>query len=132
MYIMNESNILAHAIVDTVRESLMVLDGKLRVVAASRSFYNTFKTSAAETIGRNVYDLGTGEWNNESLRLLLDRIIPEHSVMNNFEIEQVFPTIGLKTMLLNARKVFYEDNDNSTLLLSIEDVTDRRIAERRY
>jgi two-component sensor histidine kinase len=122
---------LAHAMVDTVRESLLVLDGSLRVVAASRSFYATFQTTPEETIGRMVYDLGTGAWNNPALRLLLERIVPEHGVMDNFEIEQAFPVIGQKTMLLNARKVFYEGDANTTLLLAIEDITDRRAAERQ-
>lgn len=121
---------LAQALVDTVRESLLVLDGDLRVVAASRSFYATFKTTPAETQGRLVYDLGTGEWNNAALRELLERIIPEHGVMDHFEVEQDFPTIGPRTMLLNARKVFYQGDLNTTLLLAIEDITDRRITER--
>ena len=121
---------LAQAMVDTVREALLVLDGDLRVVAASRSFYATFRTTPAETQGRLVYDLGSGEWNNPALRELLERIIPEHGVMNHFEVEQEFPTIGRRTMLLNARKVFYQGDLNTTLLLAIEDITDRRVAER--
>ena len=121
---------LAQAMVDTVREALLVLDGDLRVVAASRSFYATFRTTPAETQGRLVYDLGSGEWNNPALRELLERIIPEHGVMDHFEVEQEFPTIGRRTMLLNARKVFYQGDLNTTLLLAIEDITDRRVAER--
>jgi two-component sensor histidine kinase len=50
--------------------------------------------------------------------------------MDHFEVEQDFPTIGPRTMLLNARKVFYQGDLNTTLLLAIEDITDRRIAER--
>ncbi len=121
---------LAQALVDTVRESLLVLDGDLRVVATSRSFYTTFQTASAETQGRLLYGLGAGEWNNAALRELLERIIPEHGVMDNFEVEQDFPTIGRRTMLLNDRKVFYQGDLNTTLLLAIEDITDRRIAER--
>jgi two-component sensor histidine kinase len=121
---------LAQAMVDTVRESLLVLDGDLRIVAASRSFYATFKTTPEETKGRLVYDLGSGEWNNPALRELLERIIPEHGVMDHFEVAQDFPTIGPRTMLLNARKVFYHGDLNTTLLLAIEDITDRRGAER--
>jgi two-component sensor histidine kinase len=121
---------LAQAMVDTVRESLLVLDGDLRIVSASRSFYATFKTTPEETKGRLVYDLGSGEWNNAALRELLERIVPEHGVMDHFEVEQDFPQIGKRTMLLNARKVFYVADSNTTLLLSIEDITDRRGAER--
>ena len=98
---------LAQAMVDTVRESLLVLDRHLRVVAASRSFYSTFQTTPGETVGRLIYDLGSGGWNNPALRKLLERIIPEHGVMNHFEVEQDFPGIGKRTMLLNARKVFF-------------------------
>ncbi len=125
-----DGSTLAQAMVDTVRESLLVLDRDLRVVAASRSFYATFQTIPAETQGRLVYDLGSGAWNNPALRELLERIIPEHGVMDHFEVEQDFPTIGRRTMLLNARKVFYHGDLNSTLLLAIEDITDRRVAER--
>ena len=121
---------LAQAMVDTVRESLLVLDGDLRIVSASRSFYATFQTTPEETKGRLVYDLGSGEWNNAALRELLERIVPEHGVMDHFEVEQDFPAIGKRTMLLNARKVFYVADSNTTLLLSIEDITDRRVAER--
>ena len=121
---------LAHAMVDTVRDALLVLDGKLNVVAASRSFYSTFLTTADVTIGRRIYDLSDGEWNNEKLRLLLERIVPEHGVMDNFELDQEFRHLGRRSMLLNARKVFYEDNANTTLLLAIEDITDRRNTER--
>ena len=121
---------LAHAMVDTVRDALLVLDGKLNVIAASRSFYSTFLTTADLTIGRRIYDLGHGEWNNEKLRLLLERIIPDHGVMDHFELDQDFKDIGQRSMLLNARKVFYEDNENSTLLLAIEDITERRTVER--
>jgi PAS domain-containing protein len=40
--------LLAHAIVDTVREPLVVVDQDLRVVAASRSFYRTFGCNPEE------------------------------------------------------------------------------------
>ena len=126
----SDGRTLAQAQVDTVRESLLVLDGDLRVVSANRSFYTTFQTTAAATEGRLVYDLGSGVWNNPALRELLERIVPEHGVMDNFEVEQDFPTIGPRTMLLHARKVFYQGDLNTTLLLAIEDITDRRIAER--
>ncbi len=121
---------LVYAVVDTVRDPLLVLDGNLNVNAASRSFYSTFKTTADDTVGRRVYDLGDGEWDNPALRRLLERIIPDHGVMDNFEIEQSFPHLGQRTMLLNARKVFYKGDKNTTLLLAIEDVTVRRDAEK--
>jgi len=122
---------LAQAMVDTVRDALLVLDGKLNVVAASRSFYSTFLTTADVTIGRRIYDLGNGEWNSEALRLLLERIVPEHGVMDHFELEHDFRHLGHRVMLLNARKVYDKTELNTTLLLAIEDITDRRNSERQ-
>src|SRR4051794_15039511 len=99
---------LAQAIVDTVREPLLVLDEDLRVVSASRSFYLTFQVSPAETQDRLVYDLGDGQWDIPALRNLLEKIVPEKAVLDGYEVEHEFPTIGRRIMLLNARKVFYE------------------------
>jgi two-component sensor histidine kinase len=125
-----DAGALAQAIVNTVREPLLVLDKDLRVLAASRSFYLTFKVDRADTHGRLLYALGDGQWDIPSLRLLLEKIVPEHGVMNDYEVEDKFPDIGKRTMLLNARKVFYEGNSHTTLLLAIEDVTARRALER--
>ena len=46
---------------DTVREPLLVLDKELRVIAASRSFYETFQADRQETQGRLLYTLGDGQ-----------------------------------------------------------------------
>jgi two-component sensor histidine kinase len=126
----DDASALAKAIVDTVREPLLVLDHDLRVIAASRSFYLTFKVSRQDTEGRRLYTLGNGQWDIPALRLLLEQIVPEHTVMEAYEVEQEFPGIGRRTMLLNARKVFDEGNSHSTLLLAIEDITERRATER--
>lgn len=121
--------ILAHAIVDTVREPLIVLDQDLRVVAASRSYCLTFKVNVDDTHGKLFYDLGDGQWDIPRLRLLLGKIVPEQGAMENYEVEHDFPSIGRRTMLLNARKVFYEKGSHSTILLGIEDITEKRILE---
>jgi len=121
---------LALAIVDTVREPLLVLDKDLGVLAASRSFYLTFKVAKADTIGRPLYALGDGQWDIPRLRLLLENIVPEHGVMDDYEVDHDFPGVGHRTMLLNARKVFYEGNSHTTMLLGIEDITVRRALER--
>jgi two-component sensor histidine kinase len=121
---------LAQAIVDTVREPLLVLDKDLRVIAASRSFYDTFRADPQDTQGRLLYTLGDRQWDIPALRMLLEKILPEQSVMNGYEVEHEFPNIGQRTMLLNARTVFSESNARSALLLAIEDISERRAVER--
>ena len=121
---------LAQGIVDTVREPVLVLDKELRVIAASRSFYSTFKVSPEDTQGRLLYALGDGQWDIPKLRVLLEKIIPEHGVMEDYEVEHEFPGLGHRTMCLNARQVFYQGGADRTILLGMEDITARRILER--
>jgi chemotaxis protein methyltransferase CheR len=125
----DDGRALAQAIVDTIREPLLVLDRDLRVVAASRSFYLTFKMVPRDVQGRPVYTLGDGQWNIPELRLLLEKILPQHALMEDYEVQLDFSGLGRRAMLLNARQVFYEENARTLILLGIEDVTERRAAE---
>jgi two-component sensor histidine kinase len=120
---------LAEGIVDTLREPLLVLDGDLKIMAASRAFYLKFRVDAAQAIGRNLVDLGNGQWANVELIQLLKEVVPDHSTIEDYEITHDFPQIGVRTVLLNARKIFSEGHSTKTLLLAIEDVTERRFLE---
>jgi signal transduction histidine kinase len=119
----------AQNIVDTVREPLLILDAALRVRSANRAFYKTFQVSPEETEDHLIYELGNGQWDIPDLRTLLEDIIPQKSVFNDYELEHDFPTIGRKVMLLNARKLRPGDH-TEFLVLALEDVTERRRAER--
>ena len=121
---------LAEAIVDTVREPLVVLDRDLRVLTASRSFYQTFGAEPDQTQGRLFYELAEGQWDIPALRRLLEEVIPQHRTIEAYEIEHEFASMGRRALLLNARQVFDEANPDSALLLAIEDVTQRRASER--
>jgi two-component sensor histidine kinase len=121
---------LAQSIVDTVREPVVVLDEGLRVIAASRSFYSTFKVSPAETQGKLLYALGDGQWDIPKLRVLLETIIPGHGVMEGYEVEHEFAGLGHRTIYLNARQIFYKEGAGTTILLGFEDVSEQRGLER--
>ena len=62
---------LSHAIIDTVRDPLLVLDPDHRIVAASRSFYQTFDLADQDVRGRLLYEIDDGQWNIPELRSLL-------------------------------------------------------------
>src|SRR5215208_4587117 len=98
--------------------------GNCDAMQPSRSFYRTFEMTRPATQGHKIYDLDDGLWDIPELRLLLEKIVPEHEVMEGFEVERDFPRIGRRTMLLNARKVFYEGNGQTTILLAFEDTTE--------
>ena len=50
--------------------------------------------------------------------------------MEGYEVEHEFPGLGHRTMCLNARQLFHEGGTDTTILLGMEDVTERRILER--
>jgi len=117
-------------IVATVRESLVVLDGGLRVVSANRSFYETFGASPGETLGRRLLELGDGQWDDSALRSALEGILAGRASFDDFEVRRSFPAIGARTMLLNARKLHREDGKAEMILLAIEDITGQSRSDR--
>jgi PAS domain S-box-containing protein len=127
---LDDARPLALAIVDTIRDPLLVLDQDLRVVTANRAFYQAFRMKRQDVHGRPVYGLGDGQWDIPELRLLLEGVAPQHAAMEAYEVERDFPIIGRRSMLLNARELFFQKNSRKLILLAIEDVTDRRAAER--
>jgi two-component system, chemotaxis family, CheB/CheR fusion protein len=111
---------LAESIVDTVREPLIVVDGALRVVSASRSFYQRFHVAPEETVGRLLYELGNRQWDIRALRELLESVLPGHRSFDAFPVEHEFPVIGRCRMLISARRIVGSKDETQLILLSIE------------
>ncbi|MHB1863993.1 MAG: sensor histidine kinase [Gemmatimonadaceae bacterium] len=118
-------------IVDTVREPLLVLDAEFRVTHANRSFFRTFRVTPDDTIGQIIFALGNGQWDIAPLHTLLHQELPLQAQLDDFDVEHVFPGIGRKVMLLNARLVSSREHLPRMILLAIEDVTERRHAEQQ-
>jgi len=122
----DELNEFTENVIDTLREPLLAIDQDLRVIKASRSFYQFFKVTAGETIGKLIYELGNHQWDIPKLRELLEKIIPEKNSFDNYEVEHNFSTIGKRVMLLNARQVKRAFGKEQVILLVIEDITERK------
>ena len=125
-------------VVDVVHEPVLILDKSLCVIAANEPFYRTFQVEPVETERKVVYELGNGQWNIPALKKLLENILPKNTFFKGFEVSHEFPSIGNKTMMLNARQIHFKDGPvsrhSAIILLAIEDVTDmmnvaKRLAE---
>jgi two-component system CheB/CheR fusion protein len=125
----DEAREYSESMIDTVREPLIVLDQDLRVVTASRSFYEVFKVNPKETMGQLIYDLGNKQWDIPKLRELLEDILPKKVSFDNYEVEHNFSTIGRRIMLLNARQIQRVSGKERIILLAIEDITERKEIE---
>jgi PAS domain S-box-containing protein len=125
----NEAREYAESIINTVREPLIALDQDLKVVTASRSFYDVFRVSPEETVGQRIYDLGNKQWDIPKLRELLETILPQEATFDNYEVEHDFAAIGRRIMLLNARQIQRVWGKDRIILLAIEDITERKRLE---
>jgi two-component system CheB/CheR fusion protein len=115
----------ADNIVDTVRESLLILDKDLKVLSANRSFYKMFNTVSEKTVGRFIYDLDDKKWDIPQLRELLEEIIPRRNIFEDYEIEYNSINTGKKKLLLNARQIVHGEKETKFILLAIHDQTVR-------
>ena len=116
----------AQSIIETIREPFLVLTEDLKVSSVSKSFYTFFGVRPEETIGRLVYELGDRHFDIPELRTLLERVLPNQEQFIDFEIAFEFPTIGQKTLLLNARQIA---GYPKLVLLAIEDTTIRKLVQ---
>lgn len=126
---LDESRVYTSALIESAREAILSLDGRLRVIAANDAFYKMFLVTPEETEGKFVYDLGSGQWNILELRHLLENVLPEHLRVDDFEVRAAFPRIGDRVMSLNARRL-ESPLGKETILLAIEDVTQLRRSEQ--
>jgi two-component system CheB/CheR fusion protein len=124
-----EARDFSEAIVETVREPLLILDAELRVLKATRSYYETFRTSAAQTEGHPLFDLGGGQWNVARLRESLEEVVRRDTRLDDFEVVREFPPAGARHLLLNARQIHRQSAGTPLILLAMEDVTERKQAE---
>lgn len=121
----------AEAIVNTVREPLVILNKELQVLTANQAFYQTFQLLPEKLENKPFYELGNGELNIPKFRKLLQRVLTKGTSFEDFEIEYVLPKVGKRIFLLNARKFYRQINATQTILLAIEDVTKLRNYEKQ-
>lgn len=124
----NEARVYAEAIVKTIRQPLLVLDGDLRVQSSNLAFHELFKIPANGVENRLVYEIGNGELDIPRLRTLLDDVLLHEKEFKDFEIEHEFRDIGRRCILLNARKLLRNGGREGLILLAMEDFTGRKQA----
>jgi chemotaxis protein methyltransferase CheR len=126
----DEGPALAEAIVETVRDPLLVLDKHLRIVTANRAFCHMFNVERPQVQDQPFHALAGGQWNIEELKSQLADILSWHIAVEAYEVESDIPGLGRRRMQLNAREILHKPNDRALILLTMEDVTERRAAER--
>lgn len=121
---------LSRALMNTSHLPLLLFDGDLRVVCATRSFCSIFDMHPDQTDGRSLDELGKGEWDMPQLRLLLENALTDGSEMGDYETELERPGLPPRRLILHVQNLVYDDETNARILLTINDVTNVRYTEQ--
>jgi two-component sensor histidine kinase len=121
---------LALAVIASSTAPLLLLDGDLTLIAASKSFCQAFQIDPSTVVGRPLRELGSGEWDIKQLISLLNTTASGHAKIESYEIDLRRKGREDRRLVLNAQKLDYGNEDSARLLLAVSDVTDARIAER--
>ena len=116
----------AEAIVETVWEPLLVLDGELRVNRANSAFYRFFEEKREGVEGRSFFEISGAQWDQPGVRVALGEVLPANSRVRDLELEIEHPTLGHRAMLLSAHRIFWEGTGTQMVLVALEDVTARK------
>lgn len=109
---------------------LLLIDGDLRIIAASDSFERAFEVDASQTIGREVTEIGAGEWRVPQLKMLL-RSTADGVVIGAYEMDLKRPGQPDRHLVIDVQKLAYSDPSKVRLLAAVVDVTETRLATKR-
>jgi len=104
----------------------VIMDSNMRIISANNHFYRHFKTTPEKTTGRILYNLDKNLWDLPSLHNMLEHIAEGKNYVKNFELVYNTSPEEKRTLLLNARKIVKEDDRQTIILMSVEDITEQK------
>jgi two-component system CheB/CheR fusion protein len=124
---MRDASEYAEAVIETMHEPLVVLDGDLRIRKVNKAYYRIFQLTPAETEGKLIYELGNGRWDIPELRELLESVLQKNSKFEGMKVSSDFPKIGRRDLLFNGRRIPADAKEAppKLILVAIEDATGR-------
>lgn len=117
---MRKARDLAEAVIDTVHDTLVVLDDQLRIVSANRSFHREFGGTAADTLGQHFFAVQQGQWDFPAMRALLEQRLPTELNVEGDVLEHDFAALGHRRLRLSAHRVVERADNAALVLLGIE------------
>lgn len=120
---MNSEYTLTRALVEARPGPSLVLDSDLRIVVASRSFYEHFQKVKEHTQGQLIYQIGAHQYDVPALKHFLRNVIPERRAMKDYKVAYTSPALGPRVVLLSAREAGYENSQRKFILVVIADIT---------
>jgi two-component system CheB/CheR fusion protein len=118
------------AIVEQMREPLVVVDADFRIVTANPAFYKSFNLKPAVSEGHDLFEVGSRLFDFPRMHVLFEEVMPSGASVDNFMIEHNFRGIGARTLSLKARYLSRDRDRPPTVLITINDLTELKSAEQ--
>ena len=118
-----KSRINVAELIDVVNQPLLLLDATLCIIAANRSFLDSFKMRSKDLEGASLYAIGEHALNIPELRKALAEVVSKKKQLKGFKVTQAFPKIGNHTFVLQARILDHDHTTSGSVVLTLEDVT---------
>lgn len=122
---------LAHAVIQSSDAPLLLLSADAVVLAASRSFCESFGIDPARAALTPLQALGAGEWSVPQLDALLLATAAGDAAVVDYEMNLAVEGAAGRCLVINAHKLDYPGDDRAMVLLSVEDVSEARSRERQ-
>jgi two-component system CheB/CheR fusion protein len=127
---LKESVDYSKAIIETIREPLLVLNTDLRILTVNQAFYTTFRLGQDDVEGNYLYEVGNGMFDLPGLNSQLKKMMARNTWFQDFEIAHSFAGIGNKILLMNATRMAGEPGKRARILLAMEDITEGHTAKK--
>lgn len=120
----------ASAVLDTVREPIVLVDAGLAVVMYNAAFAELYGVSDSIT-GQNLAGIGEGAWQDREVLQRLTDVLARNRELWDHEQRQLTADGVERTMLINARSMPLPDLDDAVALISASDISARKASERQ-
>jgi two-component system, chemotaxis family, CheB/CheR fusion protein len=115
---------LTKAVVNTVRQPLLVLDDKLIIVTVNSAFNQAFNSKNENLTGQSLLSINESAWNVAELREHLTGTLTSNIAFDEFYVETQFPVIGKRRLMINGCILKQTPGSPTFILLAIEDVSE--------
>lgn len=119
----------SQTVLATMAEPLVVLDSDLEIVSANLAFHELFQVKPEEKVNTPIYELPIMPWKDAQFKRQLGKVFSEGKTIDRLAVDQEFPKVGLRNLLINAVPLKASNEKIENILITMEDVTELRRRE---
>jgi two-component system CheB/CheR fusion protein len=129
---LRDSLTFVDAIIATVLEPFVILDGHFVVQKSNASYFRAFKVTEKEIMGKPFFAIQDQQWNAPALRSMLQRMLPEKERIEAEEITLTWPSGEERSFVFSAREIVQQKETHKLVLLTMQEITERKRKEQDY